>query len=122
MTEGGKHFLVDVTLNYKAGDIEINSVSALFPKDNDEWLKWIQSGKAIWIDGKEKIQAIIDSQRTTNTMESERIGLNLEDTAKIVKNFENLENFHYLCSRIQVGIANVSESHSLFVCQGLAIF
>ena len=89
LTEGGKHFLVGVTLNYKAGEIEINSVSGLFPKDNTEWLKWIQSGKAIRIDGKEKIQAIIDSQRTTNTVESERIGLNLETVAKVVKNFEN---------------------------------
>ena len=89
LTEDGKHFLVGVTLNYKAGEIEINSVSGLFPKNNIEWLKWIQSGKAIRIDGKEKIQAIIDSQRTTNTVESERIGLNLDDVAKIVKNFEN---------------------------------
>lgn len=86
---GDKHFLVGVTLNYKAGDIEINSVSGLFPKDSLEWLKWIQDGKAIRIDQKEKVQAIIDSQRTTNTVESERIGLNLDDAAKIVKSFEN---------------------------------
>ncbi|WP_301904160.1 LPD38 domain-containing protein [uncultured Duncaniella sp.] len=89
LTDGNKHFLVGVTLNYKSGDIEINSVSGLFPKDNSEWLKWIQNGKAIRIDGKEKIQAIIDSQRTTNTVESERIGLNLDDVANLVKKFEN---------------------------------
>ena len=89
LTEGGQHFLVGVTLNYKAGETEINSVCGLFPKDNTEWLKWIQSGKANRIDGKEKIQAIIDSQRTTNTVESERIGLNLDSVAKVVKNFEN---------------------------------
>ncbi len=89
LTDGGKHFLVGVTLNYKAGDIEINSISGLFPKDNAEWLKWIQDGKAIRIDGKEKIQSIIDSQRTTNTVESERIGLDLNETTKIVKDFEN---------------------------------
>ena len=86
---GDKHFLVGVTLNYKAGDIEINSVSGLFPKDSLEWLKWIQDGKAIRIDQKDKVLAIIDSQRTTNTAESERIGLNLDPTAKIVENFEN---------------------------------
>jgi len=86
---GDKHFLVGVTLNYKAGDIEINSVSGLFPKDSLEWLKWIQDGKAIRIDQKDKVQAIIDSQRTTNTVESERIGLNLDDVAKIVESFEN---------------------------------
>ena len=38
---------------------------------------------------KRKIQAIIDSQRTTNTVESERIGLNLDDVANIVKNFKD---------------------------------
>ena len=85
---GDKHFLVGVTLNYKAGDIEINSVSGLFPKESHEWIKWIQDGKAIRIDQKEKIQAIIDSLRT-NPAESERIGLNLEDVAKIVDSFEN---------------------------------
>ena len=85
----GKQFLVGVTLNYKANGIEVNSVSGLFPKGSIEWLKWIQDGKAIRIDQKGKVQAIIDSQRTTNTVESERIGLNLEDVAKIVEKFEN---------------------------------
>ena len=89
VTRGDKHFLVGVTLNYRAGDIEINSVSGLFPKDSIEWLKWIQNGKAVRIDQKEKVQEIIDSQRTTNTVESERIGLNLDDVTKIVKEFEN---------------------------------
>lgn len=83
-----KHFLVGVTLDYKAGDIEINSISGLFPKQNHEWLKWIQDGKAIRIDQKEKVQAIIDSLRI-NPGEAERIGLNLDDAAKIVKSFEN---------------------------------
>lgn len=83
-----KHFLVGVTLDYKAGDIEINSISGLFPKQNHEWLKWIQDGKAIRIDQKEKVQAIIDSLRI-NPGEAERIGLNLDDTANIVKSFEN---------------------------------
>ena len=85
----GKQFLVGVTLNYKANGIEINSVSGLFPKDSIEWLKWIQDGKAIRIDKKSKVREIIDSQRTTNTVESERIGLNLDYVTKIVENFEN---------------------------------
>lgn len=84
----GKKFLVGVTLNYKANDIEVNSVSGLFPKDNHEWVKWIQDGKAIRIDQKEKVQDIIDSLRT-NPAESERIGLNLDSAAKVVETFEN---------------------------------
>lgn len=85
---GDKHFLVGVTLDYKAGDIEINSVSGLFPKESHEWIKWIQDGKAMRIDQKEKVQEIIASLRT-NPAESERIGLNLDDTAKLTKDFEN---------------------------------
>lgn len=85
---GDKHFLVGMTLDYKAGDIEINSVSGLFPKESHEWIKWIQDGKAIRIDQKEKVQTIIDSLRT-NPAESERIGLNLDDVTKVVKSFEN---------------------------------
>ena len=85
---GNKHFLVGVTLNYKAGDIEINSVSGLFPKESHEWVKWIQDGKTIRIDQKDKVQEIIASLRT-NPAESERIGLNLDEVAKIVENFEN---------------------------------
>ncbi|MDE7136777.1 MAG: hypothetical protein K2N91_09110, partial [Muribaculaceae bacterium] len=85
---GDKHFLVGVTLNYKAGDIEINSVSGLFPKESHEWVKWIQDGKAIRMDQKEKVQEIIASLRT-NPAESARIGLNLDNVAKIVEKFEN---------------------------------
>ena len=85
---GGKHFLVGVTLDYKAGDIEVNSVSGLFPKESHEWIKWIQDGKAIRIDQKKKVLDLIDSLRT-NPAESERIGLNLSSAAKIVEDFEN---------------------------------
>ena len=85
---GDKHFLVGVTLNYDADGIEINSVSGLFPKESHEWIKWIQDGKAIRIDQKEKVQDLINSLQT-NPAEAERIGLNLNQVAKIVQNFEN---------------------------------
>ena len=81
-----KHFLVGVTLNFDADGIEINSVSGLFPKESHEWVKWIQDGKALTIDQKEKVLDLIDSLRT-NPAESVRIGLNLNDVAKIVKDF-----------------------------------
>ena len=92
VSRGGKHFLVGVTLNYKADNIEINSVSGLFPKENHEWIKWIQDGKVLRIDQKEKVQDLISSLRT-NPAESERIGLNLDDVAKKVKDFENPKLF-----------------------------
>lgn len=83
-----KNFLVGITLDYKGGDIEVNSVSGLFPKESHEWVKWIQDKKALRIDQKKKVQDIIDSLRT-NPAESERIGLNLSLVAKLVKDFEN---------------------------------
>ena len=92
VSRGGKHFLVGVTLNYKADNIEINSVSGLFPKENHEWIKWIQDGKVLRIDQKEKVQDLINSLRT-NPAESERIGLNLDNVAKKVKDFENPKLF-----------------------------
>lgn len=84
----GKHFLIGVTLNYNSNGLEINSVSGIFPKESHEWIKWIQDGKTLRIDGKEKVLSILDSLRT-NPAESERIGLNLESVAKVIKTFEN---------------------------------
>ena len=88
LTKGEKHFLVGVTLDYRKGDLAVNSISGLFPKENHEWIKWIQDGKAIRIDKKDKVLSLIDSLRT-NPEEAERIGLNLDSSAKIIKDFEN---------------------------------
>lgn len=89
LKRGSKHFLVGVTLNYKAGDVEINSVSGLFPRDTVDWLLWIQKGKAIQIEQKNKVLDIINSQRNTITVESERLGLDLDLVANITTNFKN---------------------------------
>ena len=88
LEKDGKHFLVGVTLGFKRDGLEINSISGLFPKQDHEWIKWIQDGKAIRIDQKEKVLRLIDSLRI-NPAEAERIGLDLESATKIVENFEN---------------------------------
>ena len=88
LTRNGKHFLVGVTLDYRKGEVAVNSISGLFPKENHEWIKWIQDGKAIRIDQKEKVLSLINSLRT-NPEEAERIGLNLDSAAKIVNDFDN---------------------------------
>lgn len=88
LTKGEKHFLVGVTLDYRKGDLAVNSISGLFPKENHEWIKWIQDGKAIRIDKKDKVLSLINSLQT-NPEEAERIGLNLDFAAKIIKYFEN---------------------------------
>ena len=41
---------------------EISSIRTLFPKENYEWLNWINQGKMIYGD-KEKLQALIAQQR-----------------------------------------------------------
>lgn len=88
LTKGEKHFLIGVTLDYRKGDLAVNSISGLFPKENHEWIKWIQDGKAIRIDKKDKVLSLINSLRT-NPEEAERIGLNLDSAANIIKDFEN---------------------------------
>ena len=60
-------------------------IRGIFPKDNAEWLNWINQGKLLYVD-KAKIQALIDKQRT-NLADVEY--LDLDSVAKILQNFEN---------------------------------
>ncbi len=78
----GKNFVVGVHFNQVRGNTEVSSIRGLFPKDNAEWLNWVSQGKLL----KEKIQTLIDQQRT-NPAEVDY--LDLEDVAKIIKDFEN---------------------------------
>lgn len=83
----GKQFIVGLSLNpvVNGKALEINSIRNVFPKDNAEWLNWITQGKMLYAD-KEKIQALIDKQRT---ILADVDYLNLDDVTKIVKSFEN---------------------------------
>lgn len=85
LTKDGKQFVVGVHFNMGYRGVEVSDIRGLFPKENAEWLNWISQGKAKWLD-KERIQALIDQQRT-NLAEVEY--LDLDATAKIVQNFEN---------------------------------
>ena len=87
----GKNFIIGLSLNpvVKGKALEINSVRNVFPKDNAEWLNWISQNKLLYAD-KEKIQALIDKQRTNL---AEVNYLNLDDVAKKVKDFENPKLF-----------------------------
>ena len=88
ISKGDKQFLVGISLNptVKGKMLNINSVRNVFPKDNDEWLNWIQEGKLLRVDEKEKIQAIIDDLRINPV---DYTHLDLDSIAKIVENFEN---------------------------------
>ena len=87
LQKDGKKFIVGLSLNPTVGgrSLEINSIRNVFPKDNSEWLNWINQGKALYID-KEKIQTLIDQQRT-NLADVDY--LDLDSVTKIVKGFVN---------------------------------
>lgn len=87
LQKGGKNFIVGLSLNPTVGgrSLEINSIRNVFPKNNSEWLNWISQGKALYMD-KEKIQALIDQQRT---ILADVEYLDLDSVAKVVENFEN---------------------------------
>lgn len=89
---GGKQLLVGIHFTQNSKAIEINDIRGLFPKDNHEWLNWITESnpkgdsKLMYVD-KQKIQALIDQQRT-NLAEVEYLDLDLVES--IVQKFENV--------------------------------
>ena len=87
LQKDGKNFIVGLSLNptVEGRSLEINSIRNVFPKDNSEWLNWINQGKALYLD-KEKVQNLINQQRT-NLADVEY--LDLDSAAKVVENFEN---------------------------------
>ena len=82
-----KNFLVGLSIRPEVEEIvyEINSIRNVFPKDNEEWLNWIQQGKSLYLD-KKRIQDLINQQRI-NLADVEY--LNLDSIANIIQNFEN---------------------------------
>ena len=87
LQKDGKNFIVGLSLNpvVNGRKLEINSIRNVFPKKNSEWINWISQGKALYMD-KEKIQTLIDQQRT-NLADVDY--LDLDSVAKVVENFEN---------------------------------
>ena len=85
----GKQFLVGISIspNVKGEHLEINSVRNVFPKNYHDWVHWILQGKALRIDGKKEIQAILDALRINPV---DYINENdLDSAAKIVNDFQN---------------------------------
>ena len=85
----GKKFVVGIHFNQNRRGIVVNDIRGLFNKDSHEWLNWVSQGKLLYAD-KEKIQALMDKQRTNL---AEVNYLNLDDVAKKVKDFENPKLF-----------------------------
>ncbi len=87
LQKDGNNFIVGLSLNPSVGGhkLEINSIRNVFPKKNAEWLNWISQGKALYID-KEKVQNLIDQQRT---ILADVDYLDLDSAANILKDFQN---------------------------------
>lgn len=86
--DGGRQFLVGISINptIKGVTLEINSIRNVFPKNNHEWINWINEGKLLRVDGKKEIQAIIAKLRM-NPVAFDYV--DLDNATKIVENFEN---------------------------------
>jgi len=81
----GNKLLVGVHFNQERNGIEVNSIRSLFPKENTEWLNWIQQGKLLYAD-KKRIQTLI-SQHQTNFGDVKHLDLN--SIAKVIQDFQN---------------------------------
>lgn len=86
--DNGRQFLVGISINptVKGRSLEINSIRNVFPKNNHEWVNWINEGKLLRVDGKKEIQTIIAKLRM-NPVAFDYV--DLDNAAKIVENFEN---------------------------------
>lgn len=61
ITQNEKHFLAGISFNKKIG-FEVSNIRGLFPKDDYQWLHWVEQGKMIY-GNKEKIQALSTQRR-----------------------------------------------------------
>ena len=62
IVKDGKKFLTGIHFNQQKNGFEISSIRTIYPKENIEWLNWINQGKMIY-GNKEKLQALIAQQR-----------------------------------------------------------
>ena len=97
----------------------------VFPKDNAEWLNWINQGKALYLN-KEKIQNLIGQQRT-NLADVDY--LDLDSITKVIESFENPTIQDGILFREKeldeeynslVGIHNISAENSVYGVEGNA--
>ncbi len=85
LTERGKHFLVGIHMKSGYRGTEVNNIRGLFPRDAVDWLRWIQKGKALYLD-KNKVQNIV-AQVGMNFPQVNDFDLNLVN--KIIAEFDN---------------------------------
>ena len=62
ITQDEKHFLAGISFNKKMSGYEVSNIRGLFPKDDYQWLHWVEQGKMIY-GNREKIQALSTQRR-----------------------------------------------------------
>ena len=62
MSRDGKNFLAGIHFSQRTRGYEVSDIRTLYPKENTEWLNWINQGKMIY-GRKERIQALVAQQR-----------------------------------------------------------
>jgi len=63
--QNGKNYLIGIHFFQNEKGVIISNIRTLFPKDNHEWLNWINQGKLLYAN-KEKLQTVITQQQMTS--------------------------------------------------------
>lgn len=85
LNQGNNFFLVGLHFNYNNSGV--NSIRGLFPKKTGDWLRWIEQGKALYID-KEKVQTVIRQQQ--NNL-ADVTNYSSDNISNIVDEFSNVK-------------------------------
>ena len=84
-----RNFLVGIHFDQDLQGVSVSSIRTLFPKDNHEWLNWINQGKLLYANIK-KLQAVVTQQQTNPA----DVGyLNLEHIENIIQENKNVKHY-----------------------------
>lgn len=94
-----KNFLTGIHFNQNKRGYEVSDLRTIYPKDNIEWLNWINQGKMIYGD-KEKLQALVAQQRMNGAEVNNQVIQSplykhcLESLDSIMQNFTDVKDIY----------------------------
>ena len=97
--KNGNNFLAGIHFNNEKNNFNISSIRTLYPKDNIEWINWINQGKMIYGD-KEKLQALVVQQRMNGADVNKQVVQSplyercLESVDSIMQNFTDVKDIY----------------------------
>lgn len=97
ISKDGKNFLAGVHFYQEKNGFEISTIRTIYPKENVEWLNWINQGKMIY-GNKEKIQALVAQQRMNGADVSGKVVQSpldehcLDSVLRILQKFGNVKD------------------------------